>query len=261
MDKILLSRMLTLKSFGYYVLAATIANSLYLLVAPITTAYYPRFTELVETKNADGLRVAYHQAAQLVTVLMGGAAVILVLFADRILYVWSGDPVLTQQAAALLPLLAIGTFLNAVIWIPYQIQLAHGWTVLTVKINLVAVLVLIPAILWLVPSYGAIAAAWIWLTLNSGYLIFLIFFMHRRIMPTEKWSWYWNDLLKPSVAAFLVGGLCRWLIPHGFGKFSEFISLVISSVFVVAAGALASSFVRQIVLNHLPMKIHLPAKQ
>jgi O-antigen/teichoic acid export membrane protein len=254
-DKLFLSRMLTLKSFSYYALAATIANSLYLLVAPITTAFYPRFTELVATNDAAGLRLAYHQAAQFVTVAMGAAAIILIFFSDRILYLWTGDPILTHQAAPLLSLLAFGTFLNALMWVPYQIQLAHGWTALIVKTNIAAVLILVPAIIWFVPKYGAIAAAWIWMTLNGGYLIFLIFFMHRRIMPTEKWGWYRNDLIKPSLVAFMIGAICRWVMPDRLGKFSEFIALLAIGALVVAAGAVVAPDVRKMILNHLPIKI------
>jgi len=180
MDKILLSRMLTLNAFSYYALAATIANSLYLLVAPVTTAFYPRFTELATTDNDDGLRFAYHQASQIVTVVMGGAAVILTLFADPILYLWSGDRLLSDQSAVLLTILALGTFFHALMWIPYQVQLAYGWTSLIVRTNIAAVLILVPAVLWFVPKYGAIAAACIWMTLNCGYLIFVVFFMHQK---------------------------------------------------------------------------------
>ncbi len=45
-DKILLSRLLTLEAFGYYALAGVVANALYMLTGPITAAFYPRFTGL-----------------------------------------------------------------------------------------------------------------------------------------------------------------------------------------------------------------------
>ena len=40
-DKIILSRVLTLKSFGFYTLAASIAGFSFFLSSPITNAFYP----------------------------------------------------------------------------------------------------------------------------------------------------------------------------------------------------------------------------
>lgn len=75
-------------------------------------------------------------------------------------------------------------------WIPYQTQLAHGWTSLTVRINIVAVAIIVPAILWATPRYGAEGAAWVWVALNTSYLLVGIHFMYRRILTREKWRWY-----------------------------------------------------------------------
>ena len=47
LDKIILSKLLTLEMFGYYTLAGVAAASLYRFIYPIVTAIYPRFTQLV----------------------------------------------------------------------------------------------------------------------------------------------------------------------------------------------------------------------
>lgn len=44
-DKVLLSRLLSLEYFGYYTLSATVAGGLYLLIGPITQAFYPQLVE------------------------------------------------------------------------------------------------------------------------------------------------------------------------------------------------------------------------
>lgn len=46
-DKILLSKIVSLKDFGFYTLAASAAGALYFLVTPVVTAISPRLTELV----------------------------------------------------------------------------------------------------------------------------------------------------------------------------------------------------------------------
>ncbi len=254
-DKLLLSRLLTLEAFGYYALAGVVANGLYTLAAPITGAYYPRFTQLIAGGHELALRLAYHQGAQMVTVLTGSAAVVLMAFSERVLHLWTGNAVISQRAAPLVIVLSLGTLLNALMVIPYQLQVAHGWTSLAIRVNIVAVALLVPAILWAVPSYGAIGAARIWVILNTGYLIFDIPLMHRRLLPAEKWRWYAQDVAAPIAAAVVAVLLCRWLMPRDLSKFGELSVLAISSTCVLAAATLAAPMVRDQLARYLPARI------
>lgn len=254
-DKILLSRLLPLESFAYYALAATVTGALYMLASPVCTAFYPRFTELVTRGDERALRAAYHQGAQLVTVFMGTAAIVLIVFGNRLLLLWTADAVLAEKVAPLLLVLSLGTLLNGLMWIPYQMQLANGWTKLAIKINIVAVAVLIPTILWIVPTYGAIGAAWVWVALNAGYVVFAVYFMHRRLMQTEKWRWYRQDVAIPLAAATGAATLCSWLVPAGMGKLGEFTAVLISAICVLLAAALAAPMVRHQLAKHVPGRI------
>ena len=203
-DKILLSRLLTLSDYGYYTLATVVASSLYMLTGPIIQAWFPRLSELHVKEQQTQLIEKYHQGAQLVSVCMGSAAIIMIVFAETILQLWTRDPLLASRSATLLSLLALGNLLNGLMWIPYQTQLVHGWTSLTTRINIVSVVIIVPAILWATPRYGAEGAGWVWVSLNAGYVLIGIHFMYRKILTAEKWRWYGQDVLQPLLAATLV---------------------------------------------------------
>ena len=98
-----------------------------MLSLPISAAFYPSFTELSTRGETETLRQTYHQAAQLMAVMMGSAAIVLIAFADTALNAWTGDSSVTRYAAPLLRVLALGTLLNGFVGIPYQLQLATGW--------------------------------------------------------------------------------------------------------------------------------------
>ena len=68
-DKVLLSRLLTLESFGCYILATVVAGVLSFIIGPITQAIYPRMVDLSTQNDQYSLVSTYHQGAQLVTVL------------------------------------------------------------------------------------------------------------------------------------------------------------------------------------------------
>jgi O-antigen/teichoic acid export membrane protein len=254
-DKILVARLLSLETFAYYALAGVVVTALNLMTGPITGALYPRLTQLAASGDQAALRGVYHQGAQLVTVLTGAAAMVLVTFGERALRLWTGNPALAQKVAPLVAVLALGTLLNCMVLVPYQMMLAHGWTSLTMGFAIVAVAVVVPAILWVVPKYGPIGAAWIWVILNSGHLIVTIPLMHRRLLPGDKWRWYREDVAVPLIGAATVAFACRWIMPRDLGKIGEFSVLLTTSVCVLTASALTAPMVRDQIVRHLPGRI------
>lgn len=231
-DKLILSRLLSLEIFSIYMLAATVANALGLLIIPISQSYYPKFTELITRRDKLGLIAAYHQGAQLMTVMLVPATLILVFHGEFLLVLWTGNMALAQNTATLVALLAIGTTFNGLMHIPYMLQLACGWSSLAAKVNLVAVTVLIPILFWAVPRYGAIGAAWVWVSVNVGYIFIAVHFMYRRLMPKEKNTWYWRDITLPALGASGAAFLGEWLFPIN-------LSLIAQLVWLMATGAAA----------------------
>ena len=238
-DKILLSRLLTLSDYGYYTLAASVTGGLAMIAGPIGQAYFPRLSELHAQEDEAGLVRAYHQGAQLVSVVVGSASAMLVIFSERILRLWTQNSELASGSWKLLSILAFGTLLNCLMWMPYQTQLAHGWTSLTIRTNIVAVGLVVPAILWATPRYGAEGAAFAWLGLNAGYVLIAVHFMYLRILKDEKLRWYDEDVLRPLAAAYLVVGLLAWLTPSQASPLAQFAFLALAFVLALLASALA----------------------
>jgi O-antigen/teichoic acid export membrane protein len=250
-DKILLSRLLPLKVFAIYAVAGVLSSALYMLSTPIGAAFYPSFTQLITLRDEVALRNAYHQAAQLSAVVMGGAAIVLIIFADTVLSAWTRNPTLTEDAAPILRVLAFGTLLGGFIGIPYQMQLAYGWTKLTIKMNIIAVALMVPMLFLVVPRYGGIGAAWVWVALNAGYLLCGIHFMHLRVLPSEKWRWYGRDVIVPASAATAAALACRYCLPSRGSAPNELLVLLFTSSCVVIAAALVSPLIRA------PLRAHL----
>lgn len=247
-DKVLLSRLLSLEDFGYYTFAATVATAIALLITPITQAYYPRITELVACNDEPELIRTYHRSAQLVTVLAAPGALMLIFFGLNLLLVWTGDTTLSQEVAPLLALLALGTLLNGFMYIPYMLQLAYGWSSFAAKVNLVAVTILVPTIIWATPRYGAIGAAAAWVLLNAGYILVAMHFMHKRLLPDEKWKWYGQDLALPLCAAAGVLAVGRWVEPAHSSMIAELAWLAGFALLAYTAAVFVTPDIRRYLL-------------
>jgi O-antigen/teichoic acid export membrane protein len=200
LDKVLLSALLSLEDYGYYMIAVMVSSVLMTLVGPIYTAMYPRFSELVAAGDEKTLSALYHKACQLVSVVTLPLAAALGFFSFEVLLLWTGNAETAENTALLLSLLLVGTALHGMTNLPYALQLANGWTTLCLYFNLVAIVFLVPALIILVPAYGALGAAGVWLILNVGYVLFDVFIMHRRLLIGEQWRWYLQDVGLPSVA-------------------------------------------------------------
>lgn len=248
-DKILLSRLLSLESFGYYTLAASVCGVLYLLVAPIAQSYSPRFTELVARGDMLTLIATYHQCAQLVTVLVVPAALVLIFFGGNLLAVWTGNALLATAAGPLVSLLAAGWMCNALMNPPYMLQIAYGWTSFAVWMNAIAVALLVPAIFYITPRYGVIGAASIWAMLNASYVLVAIHFMHIRLLKEEKWHWYLKDVLFPCISALGIVSVSWVVHPALLSKIMEVAWLIATGIAAVGASVMAAPQLRARILT------------
>lgn len=251
-DKVLLSRMLSLEAFGIYTFAAAVAGVLFQLIGPISQSYYPRLTELAAARDESALSAAYHQGAQLMTIVLVPAGLLLVAFGEPLLYAWTGDGQLAKSAAVIVSILAIGTVLNGWMHMPYMLQLASGWSTFAVWANLVAVIILVPMILWAVPRYGAVGAAWIWVAVNAGYVLVSVNFMHMRLLPGEKMAWYIRDLAAPTISAGLVVGISFFSHPS-LGRIGDVAWVLCTGGLAYAAAAFGASEFRSRIFQCSPI--------
>ena len=263
-DKILLSRMLSLSDFGYYSLAVSVASSLFLLVGPITTAFYPRFCKLYAEGSTLALADSFHKGAQMVSVFAGSAAMVLIFFSRTFLQLWTQDDELASRLSELLSLLVLGNLIGTINWIPYQMQLAHGWTSLSVYLTFCAALIIATLMLWLVPALGMLGAAYILLTVGIVYHFLLINLMFRRIMTVEKWRWLTRDVMAPLIASGLTVGLIKAFWPAQETMVGQIMTLVIAVILSLSTSILTSQHVRgqvvlvsSILLTKLNVKLNL----
>jgi O-antigen/teichoic acid export membrane protein len=244
LDKVILSKMLPLKMFGYYTLAGMAASAIGYLVAPCFIAIYPRFTQLVAIGNRTELQACYHRGCQLVSVLILPTAVMISLFSRELLLLWTHSQAAADQASLVLSLLVIGGALNGLMNMPSALQLANGWTSLAVYSNAISVVVMVPIIILLTQHFGAPGAAIAGIILYGGNLLLVIPITYRRLLPGETRRWYVEDVGYPLLAAVAMAGLGRWLIPGQMSALTT--GLVLLSVYVaaLAVASLAASLVR-----------------
>ena len=125
----------------------------------------------------------------MLAVLVVPIALTIALFAPQLLQVYLGDAEAVSRISPLLTLLALGNLFLALVFLPFALQLAHGWTSLSIYKNIIAVMIYVPLLLYLVPLLGAKGAALCWLLLTLGYFLIEVPVMHRRLLRGTQWRW------------------------------------------------------------------------
>ncbi len=252
MDKLILSKLISLEMFGYYTLAGVASSVVpFLIVNPVFNALFPRFTSLVAMNDNVALKILYHQSSQLMAVIILPVATVLVLFSFNIMLLWTGNITTAAITSPIVSMLVIGTGLNGLTALTYALQLSHGWTGIGLRINIFLIIFLGPSIYLMASHYGALGGAAAWLILNCVYAVVVVPFTHRRLLRGEARRWYIEDIAPPFIATLVVTGLGRWLLANQMSSMMAMVALPTIMIAAFIASAFAAPRIRSWILTEL----------
>lgn len=244
-DKLILSNILPLAEYGYFTLAVLVASGVMMISGPISAALMPHMAKLEAEGNHAGLIQVYRQATQLVSVIAGAASITLAFCAEPLLWAWTGERTLAQEAGPVLALYALGNGILAVAAFPYYLQYAKGDLRLHLLGNMVFVMALIPTITWAAWNHGVIGAGYVWLGINALSFVAWLPMVHHRFEPGLNRIWYVNDVLKIILTELCVGGVANLVVPKFESRGMQLLEVTIFAVLLLATGAFVSDAVRK----------------
>ncbi len=258
LDKVLLSRILGLEAFGEYTLANVMVNSLTLLTLPLFNAVYPRFSVLAASGNTEGLIALYRLGTRLLATVLFPIAMLLTVFGEEMVGLWTGNWGTAVQVAPLIALLAMGSALHGVMHFPYALQLAFGVTRLPIIINGIMMVVMIPLTSFLATAYGAVGGAMAWLILHVMYLLLGTWLTHRHLLVGIGIKWMLHDVGISLALTFLIGIAAKYAIKDS--NHSVYVKLACGGALALLTMLISlalSPSLRSTILNSLGMKKRL----
>lgn len=204
MDKIILSKQIPLREFGYYSLAWQVVGSLFMLYYPIYAAFFPVLTQLRAQEDFEALKLAYHKGCQFMAVAVFPIAVVLCVYSREILTLWVADPVTVQYSYLVMSVLLVGATLNGLLYMPYSLQQAFGETKYILYVFIPFLLVYAPLLVISVKLWGVIGAAVAFSAISLVQNALAIFITHKRFIPGEQAKWFYEDLCRPLAASLVV---------------------------------------------------------
>lgn len=251
MDKLVLSKLLTLGEYGIFTMMVMAASGITILSSPISQAALPRMTALKAQEEIDALHKVYSQITQFISVLVAPASMILAFFAEPVIFLWTGDLAIAKEGAPILFWYAIGNGLLALSAFPYYLQYAYGDLKLHVTGNVIFAITLIPSIFLAATHYGAFGAALVWFGQNLLYLLGWTWLVHRKFMPGKHLHWVCRDVLPMFVISLIFAWLTGSLIPlNALSRFELFVVLIVVSFSGFCLNILFSSYARNKLISY-----------
>lgn len=204
LDKVLLSKLLSLDDFGRYTLAGVLASGLYLFLTPVFNVVYPRMAALVVHGDTSKLLHLYKSGTRMLASVLLPIATSAALYSQDLVHLWTGNPELAISVAPIVSLLIMGTACNGLMHFPYALQLAYGMTKLPLTINAVLATGLVPLIIVLTFRYGATGSAAAWFGVNFTYVFLGTWLTHRVLLKGQGLAWLICDVGIPFVLTMLI---------------------------------------------------------
>lgn len=254
-DNIVLSKILSLKQFGYYTLAFTVGSILYMIVGPISQSYFPKFSVLLTEGKLDELKKMYHQGCQLVTLLVVPFALFLALFSKEILLIWTRNSITVQNTWQITSVVILAVTIHCLMFIPYMLCLAYGYTKLALYTNIIILMGLIPGTIFSAIYWGGFGGATCWLITNIIYFFVNPIMIHKRFLKGEAFKWYWNDTFKPIIGCIVILLLLRFFLSKShFGISLTMGILVVTCIAGFCVTLLSSTELKENIVGKLPSK-------
>lgn len=239
LDRLLISKMLTLEDLGHYNLAYTASSAISFIVGAVSSAVLPSLAAAHGKGSQDELAGRYDRADRMMLCLVGPAAFALMFYGEPILSLWI-NPQAAHGASPPLAWLAAGFWCSAAIANVYNVAVASGMPGRHLRVNVVSVLPYALALYLLIGSFGIVGAASAWLILNVVYGCLLVAPIHHQLLGVSSRTWVCRILLPFAalgVASFLLPRLAAELFALDHSIRAQAVPLLFSLLFQ-AAGSL-----------------------
>lgn len=209
MDKIVISKLMSLENLGYYTIAVSISQGLLVIVNPIATAILPRFTSFYSSNQMIEARKLFNLYSAIASILIFSFLGNLMFYSKEILWVWTGDLQLAGKIFMLIPIVAASYAFIALQVIPYHVAIANGHTKLNNMIGIISVFITIPGYWFGIKYYGAVGAATVFLIVQLFTLIIYVFFINKKFIQEKIFRIIY---LKHMVLPFLVSSTIAFVL-------------------------------------------------
>jgi O-antigen/teichoic acid export membrane protein len=250
-DKLLLSKILSLEAFGFYSLSFTAAGALMIFTSPVSQALYPRMNQLYQLGEFTEFKFLYHIGNQIILILLGSASFIIVFFPKIFLFFWTNNQLIADNSYIILSIASLGFFFSGINTMSFSMLLTFSWMKKITLIKCVTVFITIPLLLYFVPIFGSLAAAIIWVIVSLINHLLTVWMVFQTPVFLKFSDWFLHDILYPLIPIILILSISKKFIPEIESRPVAGCILLILFCLSASSSFLVSSQLRSQGIKHL----------
>ena len=254
-DKLILTKLVTLEQFGYYSVAVTIATALSALSYPIVVTWQPKLARLYAEKKILQLHAMYRYGCRLLVLVTVPASLIICTFANDLLHLWQQSPDVVQKSSLVAALLILAQMMLALTYMAQALQVAYGWTRLLVISQALALLIMIPILVAMSFQWGIIGAASAVLLVLSAYSIIMTYIAHKSLLPEMALKWLAKYIMPTAVVILAIIAAVKFAFANDGFSFSHSIAqIIVVSILSLIGATMLSGELKSSMLTMLRAK-------
>ncbi len=157
-DRFVIGGLLSVAAIGFYTPPFMISSKLIILPASLTAALFPAFSTSHGRGDNAWISTALVRSLKYVLLVVGAASLAMIFFARPLLTLWVGAK-FASEGTLVLQILTVGTLINALAYVPYNLLQGVGRPDLTAKFHLLEVPFHLGLLWFLVTKLGLPGAA------------------------------------------------------------------------------------------------------
>lgn len=252
-DKVILSKILSLEDFAYYMLAFTVALSLSRLTTPIIQVFWPKFSSLNQDHQIKELRAKFFECFEILSAAIIPIAIIIFLYSEPLLFLWTNDIQVTANTKSLLMVLIIGTTFSALSFPALIVLYAKGILMYVIKVNFVSLMIIGPSLLIFTSMYGSIAAAFL-IALFGILMLTLFNYKAFVILEISSKFFFFKKFFYPVALSIFISSLFYFVIISLKARLAIFLTFGLLLLITYASIIFFNKKFKEAIMHSEPMQ-------
>jgi O-antigen/teichoic acid export membrane protein len=231
LDKLVVSKYLSLKQFSYYSLAGNLAQVSVILINPLTLAILPMLNKIVHLDSKNELKKVFHQYSFIISFISSFMGITLFFYAKDLAFLWTRNEEIAVNIEGVTKILAIGSVFLANQYMPYLLAISNGHTKTNLILGIASILLLLPLLYFFIGTFDFLGAAFPFLIINIGAFVCLGYLVIRKFILGEYKNWLIKDVMVPTIVNLLIYALMHWALFYYIFPYNLIITVFLSGVF------------------------------
>lgn len=209
-DKFVMLGVSSLSEYTAFSIVVMASSVLVLLSAPLIYAIGPRMSRLLAEGNTQDVVATFRNSSLFVSIVLGACFSVGILWSESLLWVWTGDSLISQKASSFVPLYLSGTLIFALNYLSYSICFAFGDFRERLKWSVLSLIIYLPLLYFFSKGFRSDGVVLSWFLVNTLFFLFAQPKLYQKLGAGVFYKSLVSDLLIPIGFAFI--SACVWLL-------------------------------------------------